>query len=176
MVEAGATSIYGDRPVFTVLGYDAVAEVLRDTDRFSTEIFNELMGPVLGKVILGMPPEEHRLHRGLVQDAFSRRAMQDWTTKVIEPVVDEHISRFESEGHADLVADLTFSFPVYVIAALLGLPENDLADFHRWAVEMIMLPIDPELGFAGSTKLANYFAPLVAQTSPRTRRTTSSRS
>ncbi len=163
MVEAGASSIYGDNPVFTVLGYDAVAEVLRDSDRFSTEIFNELMGPVLGRVILGMPPEEHRLHRGLVQEAFSRRAMQDWTTKVIDPVVDDHISKIEGQGHADLVADLTFSFPVYVIAALLGLPEKDLVDFHRWAVEMIMLPIDPELGFSGSAKLAAYFAPIVEE-------------
>ena len=72
MVEAGAPSIFGDRPVFTALSYDAVAEVLRDSERFSTEIFNEVMGPVLGRVILGMDPIDHRLHRGLVQQAFSR--------------------------------------------------------------------------------------------------------
>ena len=40
-----ARSMNGGLPVFTVLGYDAVAEVLRDGDRFSTDIFNQLMGP-----------------------------------------------------------------------------------------------------------------------------------
>ena len=70
-------------------------------------------------------------------------------------------ARFEGRGRADLVSELTFSFPVFVIAQMLGLPSEDLPKFHRWAVEMISLPFDPELGLAGSAKLAEYFAPLV---------------
>ncbi len=163
LVEGGAPSIFGDRAVFTVLGFDAATEVFRDKARFTTSVFNELMGPVLGEVILGMEPDDHRTHRALVQDAFSRRAMERWTSEVIGPVVDEHLARFERSGRADLVADLTFSFPVFVIAAMLGLPEEDLGDFHRWAVEMISLPFNPELGIAGSMRLAEYFAPLVEQ-------------
>ena len=89
--QAGAPALFGDRPVFTVLGYDAVGEVLRDSERFSTDIFNDVMGPVLGRVILGMDPVDHRLHRGLVQEVFSRRSMQEWMPRVIEPVVDEHV-------------------------------------------------------------------------------------
>lgn len=163
LVEAGGPSIFGDRRVFTVLGFDAVTEALRDSDRFSTDIVNEFMGPVLGKIILGMEPVAHKEHRALVQQSFSRRAMVDWTERIIKPVVDSHISRFEGAGSADLVSELTFSFPVYVIAGMLGLPEEDLPDFHRWAVEMICLPFDPELGMAGSAKLAEYFTPLVAE-------------
>ena len=34
--------------------------------------------------------------------------------------------------------------------------------FHRWSVEMICLPFNPELGLAGSGKFAEYFAPIVA--------------
>jgi cytochrome P450 len=158
---AGESALFGDRPVYTVLGFDAATEVLRDSDRFSTDIFNDVMGPVLGRVILGMNPVDHRLHRGLVQEAFSRRVMRDWMPN-IEAVVDAHVAAFEDRGHADLVSELTFSFPVFVIAKLLGLPEEDLPSFHRWSVEMICLPFDPELGLAGSAKLAEYFAPLVA--------------
>ena len=160
--DEASSAMHGALPVFTVLGYDAVAEVLRDSDRFSTEIFNELMEPALGRVILGMEPEEHRAHRGLVQQAFSRREMVHWETNVIEPVVSEHIDRIEGQGRAELVKDLTFLFPVFVIAAMLGLPKEDLNDFHRWSVEMICYPFDPALGIAGSKRLANYFMPLVA--------------
>ena len=60
------------------------------------------------------------------------------------------------------MSELTFSFPVFVIADMLGLPSEDLAMFHRWAVEMICLPFNPQLGLSGSAKLAEYFAPIVA--------------
>ena len=157
LVAAGGPSIAGDGKVFSVLGFDAVTEVLRDGATFSTSIVHDMMGPVLGTIILGMDPIAHREHRGLVQELFSRRTLVDWTERVIVPVVDDHVARFENDGRADLVSQLTFTFPVFVIAALLGLPEKDLPDFHRWAVEMICLPFDPELGIAGSARLAEYF-------------------
>ena len=141
VVEAGGASIYGDRPVFSVLGYDAVAEVLLDGERFSTEVFNEIIGPVLGRVILGMGGDEHRAHRGIVQQAFSRRAMAAWERDVVAPVVNDHLDRIQDLGRANLVRDLTFHFPVYVIAEMLGLPKEDLADFHRWSVEMLCLRV-----------------------------------
>ncbi len=170
LVAEGGSSIAGDRPVYTVLGFDAVTEVLRDGTTYATSIIHDMMGPVLGNIILGMDPIAHREHRALVQELFSRRTLVDWTEKVIVPVVDDHISKFENDGRADLVSQLTFTFPVFVIAALLGLPDEDLPDFHRWAVEMICLPFDPELGIAGSARLAEYFTPLVAQrrADPRT--------
>ena len=94
--QAGAPSIFGDRPVFTVLGYDAVAEVLRDSDRFCTEIFNDVMGPVLGRVILGMAPESTI---DCIEVSCKRRSVvgrcSEWTPHVIEPVVDEHVASFE---------------------------------------------------------------------------------
>ena len=88
--------------------------------------------------------------------------MADWERNVVTPIVNDHLERVEELGRADLVRDLTFHFPVYVIAEMLGLPKEDLADFHRWSVEMLCLVFDPEMGFAGSEKLARDFAPLVA--------------
>ena len=52
-------------------------------------------------------------------------------------VVDEHIDAFVDRGRADLVRELTFPFPVVVIARMLGLPREDLPMFHRHAVEVI---------------------------------------
>jgi cytochrome P450 len=50
-------------------------------------------------------------------------------------------------GEADLVEVLTFPYPVRVIGRLLGLPDEDREEFHRWAT-IIVDPAafeDPEL-------------------------------
>src|SRR6187551_2787072 len=86
LVVEGGSSIAGDRPVHTVLGFDAVTEVLRDGTTYATSIIHDMMGPVLGNIILGMDPVAHREHRALVQELFSRRTLVDWTEKVIVPV------------------------------------------------------------------------------------------
>ncbi len=43
----------------------------------------------------------------------------------MRPIVNEYVDRFAARGHADLVRELTFPFPVRVVAAMMGLPEED---------------------------------------------------
>ncbi len=125
--------------VFTAYSYDAVQQVLKDGDTFSSQGYADIMGKVLGHSILEMDEPEHHLYRGLVQQAFSRKAMETWERELVRDVVDEHIDAFvdRPEKKADLVREVTFPFPVVVIARLLGLPREDLPMFHRAAVEVI---------------------------------------
>ena len=58
------------------------------------------------------------------------------------PLINRMIDDFADEGRADLVRQLLFPFPVAVIAALLGLPAEDLPEFHRLAVELIGVTVD----------------------------------
>jgi cytochrome P450 len=148
---------------YSVLSYDGVVDVFRDGTRFSSSCIADVLGPVLGRTILEMDDPEHRAYRALVQQAFSRKAMEQWQTEVIRPVVDAHIDAFARDGAADLVSQLTFSFPVHVIGGMLGIPKEDIGQFHRWAVEMLCIQFDVELGLAGSRRLAEYFAPLIAE-------------
>ena len=78
------------------------------------------------------------------------------------PIVDEQIDRFAGDGQADLVRQLTFEFPVRVIARLLGLPEEDFLQFQRWSIELIGLVADIDRGLAASESLRDYFAGIVA--------------
>ena len=101
-----------DIDVFTAFGFDAVQQVLKDGETFSSAGYADVMGPVMGHTILEMDEPEHHTYRGLVQQAFSRKAMETWERDVVRDVVDEHIDAFVDRGRADLVRELTFPFPV----------------------------------------------------------------
>ncbi len=150
--------------VFTAFGFDAVQQVLKDGETFSSKGYADVMGEVMGHTILEMDEPEHHLYRGLVQQAFSRKTMDAWEHQLVQGVVDEHIDAFidRSPRHADLVRELTFPFPVVVIARLLGLPRDDLPTFHRRAVQVISAGFDFETATRASQELYDYFCAIIA--------------
>jgi cytochrome P450 len=147
---------------FVVLSYDGVTQVLRDPQTFSSSFYADTMGAVMGHSILEMDEPEHHLYRGLIQQAFTRKALDRWEKDLVRPMVESIVDEIAARGHGDLVRELTFPFPVRVIAGMLGLPAEDLPQFHRWAVELISVGFDFELGMAGSQKLRDYFAQVLA--------------
>lgn len=156
----------GTHQVFTAFSHRAVERVYRDSAVFSSKTAeNEGMELVMGHTILNMDEPEHRAYRGLIQQAFSRGAMARWETELVRPVVDRHLDDVADtgHGHADLVRDLTFSFPLEVIAALLGLPSEDLTLFHRLAVELLLIVSDVERGLAASQELGRYFEEIIRE-------------
>lgn len=154
---------------FSALSYAAVTEVLLDGETFSSAHYSRSMGLVMGHSILEMDEPEHRRYRDLLQSAFTLKAMERWEREVVAPIVARRIDAFVSRGHADLVREFTFPFPLEVISAMLGLPEKDLPEFHRMAVELISIAIDIERGLAASQGLRDYFARILAErrASPR---------
>jgi cytochrome P450 len=149
--------------VFTAFSYDAVQTVLRDGETFSSAGYADVMGAVMGHTILEMDEPEHHTYRGLVQQAFSRKAMERWEEEAVGPIVDECIDAFIERGSAELVRELTLPFPVNVIASMLGLPRADLPQFHRWAIELISVSFDWERGTRASAQLRDYFAGVLAE-------------
>src|SRR6266576_1922123 len=148
--------------VFTAFSYDAVQTVLRDGETFSSAGYADVMGAVMGHTILEMDEPEHHTYRGLVQQAFSRNAVEEWERDLVGGVVDEHSDAFFDRGRADLVRELTFPFPVLVIARLLGLARDDLPMFHRRAVELIGAGFDFERAVRASNELYTYFCSIIA--------------
>src|SRR5580700_11569751 len=143
--------------------YDDCSRILRDAKTFSSTGYDSSIGMVLGHVIMGMDDPEHRSNRNLVAHAFREKALARWEPELIAPIIDEQIDRFVADGEADLVRQLTFEFPVRVIARLLGLPEEDFEQFQRWSVELIGLVADIDRGLAASEALRDYFAGVVAE-------------
>jgi cytochrome P450 len=151
--------------IFTAYSYEAVQTVLKDGETFSSSGYAEVMGPVMGHTILEMDEPEHHLYRGLVQQAFSRKAMENWERDLVRGVVNEHIDAFidRTPKRADLVRELTFPFPVVVIARLLGLPREDLPAFHRRAVEVISAGFDMQRASRASQGLHDYFCAIITE-------------
>jgi cytochrome P450 len=142
--------------------YEDCSRILRDAKTFTSTGYDVTIGMVMGHMILGMDDPEHRHHRNLVAGAFRERSLARWEPEMIAPICHEMIDRFAGRGHAELVRELTFEFPVRVIARILGLPEEDFAQFQRWSVELIGLTGDIERGIAASESLRDYFAGIVA--------------
>ena len=153
--------------------YDDCSRILRDAKTFSSTGYDTSIGMVLGHVILGMDDPEHRTNRNLVAHAFREKALARWEPELIAPIIDEQIDRFVGDGEADLVRQLTFEFPVRVIARLLGLPEEDFPQFHRRGIELIGLVADIDRGLAASEWLRDT-SPPCAPTDGRTPPMTSS--
>jgi cytochrome P450 len=148
---------------FTVYSCELVSQVLRDNHHFSSQVYAEMMGPVMGHSILEMDEPEHKLHRALVSQAFRHKALARWEEELVGSVCDELIDRFASAGRVDLVRAFTFPFPVQVIARILGLPRADYPKFQRWSIELISVGWDWDRGIAASQSLRDYFKGIVDQ-------------
>jgi cytochrome P450 len=147
----------------TVLGFDEVVQVLRDNDTYSSNVYGEVVGMVMGRTILEMDEPEHRAIRTLVASSFRSKMLERWEEELVARVVNELIDTFIDEGRTDLVRSVTFNFPVQVIARILGLPREDYPRFQRWALELTSVAANWERGVAASAALRDYFAGVMAE-------------
>lgn len=148
---------------YTVYGFDEVTTVLRDPIRFSSTVYADIIGPVMGRPMLAMDDPDHKAYRNLVSPAFRQRVLARWETELVERVVNDLIDRFADRGRTDLVRSFTFAFPVQVIARILGLPMEDYPRFQRWSIELLSLAANWDRGIAASQALRTYFAEVLEQ-------------
>jgi cytochrome P450 len=153
----------GRPPPVSVLGHDEVVIALRDDKTYSSTVYEGIMGAVMGRTILQMDAPQHKLQRALVSPAFRSRVLERWEAGLVRSVVDDLIDEFAGRGHADLVRQLTFGFPVRVIARILGLPMDDYSRFQQWTLELISVAMDWERGMAASEALRSYLTAIIDQ-------------
>jgi cytochrome P450 len=150
-------------PPITVFGFDEVVQVLRDNETFSSVVYEDVMGQVMGRTILQMDEPEHRINRALVAPSFRSKVLERWEEGLVAVVVNELIDSFIESGRSDLVRSITFNFPVQVIARILGLPRADYPRFQRWALEITSVAANWERGMAASEALRDYFSTVMEE-------------
>ena len=149
------------KPVFMVYRHEDIQQMLKDNETFSSSIIKDFFG--IGKhVMVGMDEPEHGRHRALVSKAFSPKALARWETDLAGRVGNDLIDEFAGQGRAELVNEFTFPYPSQVIAGLLGLPQEDYAQFQRWSISLLAVGINPERAAAATEALGKYLVPILA--------------
>ena len=144
-----------------VLRYDDCNLVLRDNATFSSTVYVEMMGPVMGHTILEMDEPEHKRNRNLAGHAFRQKTLQRWEEELVGPLAHEMINGFASRGRAELVKELTFPYPVQVIARILGLPHEDYPRFQALAFTLTSVSSGYDASIQASQELAEYLLPII---------------
>jgi cytochrome P450 len=81
-------------------------------------------------------PPEHTVYRKLVQPGFApgrMRALEDDVRRRAKPLVDN----VEPGRPVDFVETVAVPFPLYIISALLGMPDDDWQRFFEWSEAVI---------------------------------------
>jgi cytochrome P450 len=152
----GAPQPPGERGACSIFGYEEAAEALRDNEAFSNSWYRGAIGRLMGRTVIEMDPPEHAGYRSLINAGFLRRSIEEWSETLIPAVVDSYIDRFVGDGRADLMTQFHLAFPVTVIAALLGIPDEDLLAIEPWAFDVVS-PVNWERAVIARDGLGGYF-------------------
>ncbi|GAB3013480.1 cytochrome P450 [Mycobacterium bourgelatii] len=147
---------------YTAYSFDAVKAVFTDNLTFSTRCYEDVVRPLQGPTILEMQEPEHAVYRRLHEFAFARSSMKRWDTELVGPLVERTIAKFRDNKRADLVDAVFMPIPVRVIAALLGLPEADIGEFHRLAIDLLGFRGDMQRAMKASAEMKEYFIGVLA--------------
>jgi len=146
---------------YLVTRHEDVLRILLDDRTFSNRATARGIGLVLGRTITEMDGAEHARHRALIMPSLLPRALKGEFLDTVRSVADGLIDAFIGRGRADLVADLTFSYPLRVFTNILGIADDDVDRVHRWAIDLTRVGADPLKGIQASQSLAEYFAPIL---------------
>ncbi|BBX86319.1 cytochrome P450 [Mycolicibacterium aubagnense] len=116
---------------------DDVRAALRDTAEVTSSQGVTRIQMVADLVVLTDDDLHGRL-RKQVQPAFTKGALDGWRA-VIDGLAAEFVDDLIANPGADAVQRLTVPLPLRVIAAIIGVPDRDIADFRRWSDESTRL-------------------------------------
>lgn len=154
--------------VYMVTGYDAACAVYTDTDTFSS--CNSVTGPFPGfpvplegrddvgelieqhrdelpfsDQITTMDPPKHRDHRHLLMRQLTPKRLKE-NEEFMWRLADRQIDEFIGGGECEFIGEYANPFTLFVIADLLGVPEEEHEEFRD------ALQRRPRTNAVGSTK------------------------
>ena len=146
--------------------FDDVQDAFRDHETFSSAggVALEARRPVgvdpTFQQMIEIDPPDHTAFRSIVSRIFTGRrvlTMEDEIRRIVDGYIDEVIEI----GTCDLVTDISGPFPMDVISAVLGIPEDDRKAL-RVSADKILIREDgsmkmPEEALNGMFELLGYF-------------------
>ena len=149
-----------EQPVFyspaidywVVTSYDDVKAIFQDHDTYTAANtispivpFSEAVKRLLAEgdyspepVLSNNVPPSHSRIRALVNRLFTPRRMKSFAP-AIHRIAERSIERLRERAPVDIVAELTFEYPAYVLFHVLGVPDTDVPRVKAWAGNRIKL-------------------------------------
>jgi cytochrome P450 len=84
-----------------------------------------------------IPPDHTRIRR-IVSMAFGLSRFKKLEPR-IRALAIEMIARFQHNGHAEMIRQLAYDLPAYVIFMLLGIPDEDVQQVKSWAESRLLI-------------------------------------
>jgi len=117
--------------------------------------------------ILSAEGDEHGRLRRLVAPAFTPRAADRLRPRMQE-VIGTLLDAVTPTGRTELIGDVCEPYPIPIICALLGAPEQDWQSFSRWAGDILKVftnPMQPHLSaiMQAQDEIDAYVRELIAQ-------------
>lgn len=121
------------------------------------DLLHRLFGP-LNRNMLGSDEPDHARLRGLVQQAFTARRVEELRSG-IESLTEQLLNDAAAAGkeYLDVVRDYALPVPAIVIAQMLGVPLADREQFHRWSDGILTLNAMEWLGMVRAAPLVVTF-------------------
>jgi len=147
--------IWPERPQFACYDWGTTDAVLRDPETFSSEWYSQTLGLTIGRSMIQMDGVEHRRHRALVQPSFTRKEMERWRARWVQPAVDAILDALVADGGGcDLYDELSSKVPVFTIASAYGVAPDDVPRFHELAVTTVSSGVTLEERVAAADAIA----------------------
>jgi cytochrome P450 len=132
------------RTVFTVFRYVDVLKILRDPQTWLSSLNGDGFGSAVDNVLLtGMDGDTHKRFRALMSPAFAVDAAKSWNGPLVQPIIQhEYADKLRPRGRADLLLEFALPFPVRVVYAVLGFPEDRdaVTKCAGWALQVMSGP------------------------------------
>lgn len=90
----------------------------------------------LATTMLDQDPPDHTRLRGLVQQAFTPRRVEELRGRV-QTIANDLIAKIRARGEVDLMESFAAPLPMTVISELLGVPPEDRARFRALTNRMV---------------------------------------
>lgn len=160
-----APAYWNDELEFWVLSrFDDVLEGFRDYDTFiSSEgiALEARRGGARGAaMMIEVDPPDHTVLRKTVNRVFTARRVAEME-EATRNIVRDYVDAFAGRGEADLVAELTGPFPMDVISAVIGVPDEDREMLRQFADKLLIREDGqmkiPDTTIEGMFELLGYF-------------------
>jgi cytochrome P450 len=94
------------------------------------------------RTLITSDPPEHTRYRRVMQRALEPGKFMRQITPRIQEIVTRLLDSATATGYFDAVTDYAVHVPVRVIAAVLDVPEHDVATLKRWTDDFFAVQID----------------------------------